>query len=303
MVMITSIRPQTRLRLAIFLILMAALFNALMAAAVKSADSASLSPEMLVFWRNLICLILTVPWVLVEFGKENFWNKIRSPDIGMQVIRSVAGIAAVYFFFLTLKFLSLSDATLLANVTPIFVPIVAWAWKKKPIHHRIWWGIGVAFCGIVFIMQPGMSVFDPAALIGVAGALCAAVAVLALRMAHYTDPASRTLFYYFLFGSFLTGASTLFNFTDNWLSLTLSDLVPLIGVGILGMVYQIFLTFAAKYAPIKLISCFMYMSVVFSMILQKWIWQRPIPLPTYLGFVLVLTGAMLVIFLYPKEKL
>jgi drug/metabolite transporter (DMT)-like permease len=296
------IRPRTHLIPALIAISFASLFNALLGAVVKYSSD-GLHVEAMVFWRNLVCLVLLLPWLMLASPQKSFAEKIKTKQLFMQIIRALSGLSSVFLFFLSLQYLSLSDATLLANTIPIFIPITAYFWKKIPIIHRLWWGIGVAFVGIIVIIQPGFGVFDPAAFIGLAGSICGSIAVFALRQAHYSEPSERTLFYYFLIAALVAGLITCAHFSDNWLDLTKDQILVLMGLGCLGMAYQICFTFAAKWAPVRLTSSFMYLSVVFSMLLQWTIWKQPVALSSILGFILVFIGAILVVFLYPKEAL
>lgn len=295
-------RPKTHLVPALLAIVAAALLNALMGAFVKYA-SQGLTVESMTFWRNFICLLAVFPWLVHVTPHPTLLAKVKPKNTTMHLIRGLSGLAAVYLFFTTLQYLSLADATLLANAIPIFIPITAYIWKKIPIIHRLWWGIGIAFAGIIVIIKPGLGVFHPASLIGIAGSICGSIAVFALRQAHYSEPPVRTLFFYFFISSVVAGLGTLPRFTENWLHLSGHGLLVLVGLGILGIAYQLCFTYATKWAPVRMSSPLLYLSVVFSMLLQWIIWDQPVPLSSIIGFILVFIGAMLVIFLYPKNKL
>ncbi len=297
------LRPKTHLVPALLAIIAAAFFNALMGAAVKYA-SEGISIEAMTFWRNFICLIFVFPWLShASHGHPSLAKIIRPKNFTMHLVRGVFGLVAIYMFFISLQFLSLTDATLLANTMPIYIPIIAYLWKKIPIMHSLWWGIGMAFLGILFIIKPGFGVFQPASLIGIVGAMFGSIAIFALRMAHFSEPPVRTLFFYFLIASSLAFLGTLPRFSLNWLTLDSHNLVILLGLGGLGMAYQLCFTYAAKWAPVRLTSPFLYLSVVFSMALQWLVWGHTVPLSSIFGFCLVFAGAMLVVYLYPRHEL
>lgn len=295
---------KTRLHLAIFAIIVASFLNAMMGALVKYY-SQGLTVEAITFWRNLVCLVLVLPWLLYTPPRHymHFHHKIRTSQLSIQFIRSLSGLAAIYFFFIALKYLSLANATLLANTIPIFIPITAYVWKKIPIIHRLWWGLGTAFAGIVIIIHPGFGEFHPAIFAGLAGSICGSIAVFALRLSHYSDPPVRTLFYFFFIASIVAGLITLFRFSENWHVMTSGEYLVLISLGCLALLYQLCVTFATKWGPVRLTSSFMYLSVVFSMLLQWLVWDQPVPFSSILGFLLVFAGAITVVYLYPKEQL
>ncbi|MGE5196542.1 MAG: DMT family transporter [Anaerolineae bacterium] len=202
-------RPPVKLFIAIPCILLAALLNALMGASVK-ASSAHVSTEMIVLWRNLVSLVLLFPWICFSSPEKPLHEKLMTRQWGMQLIRSLSGLVSVFLYFYSLRYLSLSDATLLFNTMPIFVPITAYLWKKHPIPHRLWWGIGLAFAGVAFVIGPSTQVFQLASLLAIGSGMAGSVATFALRLAHYTEPSSRTLFYYFFISTIVTAVASLF---------------------------------------------------------------------------------------------
>lgn len=295
-------RPETRSHLAIPGIIVASIFNASMGACVKlSLDH--LSIEALTFWRNFISLLLFFPWVLWLPPRGNLKEKLKVTHWKMVAIRSITGLASVVLFFYSLKSLSLSDSLLLVNTMPIFIPFVAYFWKGFPIFHRLWWGIGSAFIGLVFILTPGSLPFHWATLSALTAGLLAAVAMIALRMSHYSEPSYRTIFYTFLICASVMGLATLFNFEKSWHALTLPQAMLVISIGILGLLYQTCITWAAKHGPMRLISSFTYSGVVFSALLDYWIWNNYLSLSFYLGFFFIVLGAILITVLYPKKDM
>ena len=63
------------------------------------------------------------------------------------------------------------------------------------------------------------------------------------------------------------------------------------------------MTISAKFAPIRLISPLVYLSFVFGVIIQYFIWGERIADGVILGFCLIVVGTVLLIFLYPKDDL
>lgn len=284
-------RPKTHFKLAIFFMLLGALFNALMGAVVKLA-SPTLSPETMVFVRNLICLVLIFPWINLKHLAFHNWK--------LQLIRGAFGLTSILLYFYSLRFLSLSDATLLFNTMPIFVPLVAYLWKRIPMQHNLWWGLGIAFGGILVIMHPGITIIHYASFVAIGAAITSAVSSLAVRFAHYQDPTSHILFFYFVITTVLSGFITLYHFDANWVHLNFQMIQLLIWIGLFGLGWQVCFTMAAKYAPIRVSSIFVYASVVFSMMIDHWYWHQEISSVVFVGFGLIVIGAALVVYLYKE---
>ncbi|MBI2743926.1 MAG: DMT family transporter [Chlamydiales bacterium] len=292
-------RPKTDLRFAIPCVLIASFFSAATGAVAKYA-SPTLSIELMVFGRMLLSLIVIGLWI--EFSRPVSWKeKLKTREWPVHTVRGIFGLGSVFFYYYSLKHLFLTDATLLFNVMPIFVPFVAFVWRRIPMPHQIFWGIGVAFIGLIIVLKPGVGVFQPAAGYALLAGLCGAVASVALRFAHYTEPFERTLFYFFLVGAIGSGIGVFLNAEANWKALDLQALWYLALIGLFGVAFQILYTLASKHAPVRLISVFLYAGVIFSMIFDWWLWGNPLSLSTFAGFALIVLGAWLMVYLFPKD--
>ena len=221
----------------------------------------------------------------------------------MHLVRGAAALCALFLFFSSLKFLDLSDAVLLSNTMPIFIPFILYFWKGVPIQHRLWWGISLAFIGILVTMQPGLGVFQPASILALLSAIASGVGTVALRFAHFHESPTRTLFYYFFVTAIFALIVSLLHPVENWESLNSTSIGWLAAIGLGGLGWQICLTLATKYAPVRLTSIFLYTSVIFSMVLDLLIWQKPISIVVIIGFLLIACGAWLVAHMFPKEHL
>jgi drug/metabolite transporter (DMT)-like permease len=295
-----GIRPKTNLRLAIPAVLVASLFNALMGMIVKISSS-SLSTSSMITWRNLINLMFILPWLLWIPPRGHLIEKVKTHQIGMHLIRACSGLTSVFLYFYSLKYLLISDATLLFNTFPIFIPIVAYLWRRTRTPPMMWWGIGIAFLGIVLTLHPGSGVVQMASLCAIASGMLGAVSYTAIRYSHYTEPSRRTMFYYAFIAFIIAGLVSLIDFSGNWMQLNPQKLWLLLALGVTGMVNQTCLIQALKHAPARLMSCFMYSSVIFAMMIDWWLWGNSLSLLSYLGFALILLGAIWIFLFYPKE--
>jgi drug/metabolite transporter (DMT)-like permease len=296
-------RPKIRLQIAIPLMLVVSFFMALIALLAKISATFSTTSSLL-FWRNAISLVLLLPWLRWAPPRTSpVLEKLKTKEWKLHLIRGLSGFFSVYLFFYSLNFLDLTSATVLWNTMPIFVPLVVLAWHRIPIYHNLWWAIGISFVGILLILQPGTDIFQSAALIPLLAGIFGAVALVSLRSGHYSEPSWRLMFYLFVISIICSGLSSLFSFESSWKPLTLEQLGLLISIGVLGFFYQLTLTFALKFAPIRLLSPFLYLSMIFTLLFDKEIWNVSFSTLTLIGFFCVLAGVFLTVVLYPKEGL
>ncbi len=259
--------------------------------------------EAILFWRNLVGMVVVIPWIAIAGPPLSIPEKLKTQQGKMHLVRGVSSFVSVMLYYYSLKFLSLTTATLLFNTIPIFIPIVAYLWKGILIIHRLWWGLGVAFLGIIFAMNPGSDLFHPASFLALASGVTGAVSFVSLRFSSFSETLYRTLFYLFLVGMVCSGFLTLITYKTSWLSLDLHEVFWLILIGIAGLLYQIFLTQSSKFAPVRLIGIFIYTAVIYAMGIDTFVWKVRLSAMTHIGFFLILAGAVLLVLLYPKEDL
>jgi drug/metabolite transporter (DMT)-like permease len=295
-----AFKPETHLTRAISFILLAACFNALLSALTKYSYSLLTGMQM-VFARNLIALVLFSIWLISTRKESSIVQFLRPSSYAMQITRGLAGFSSICFFIFSLKTIPLSDAMVLFNTMPIFIPITAYLWRGIKIHHRTWWGMIIAFIGIIFIIQPSSGILGIGTLFALLSGVAGSISTLSLRFSHYSDPSSRTLFHYFLICTILSAVALPFEHGSVHNAFTREGLFLLAGIGVLGLIFQVFFTLSTKYAPARLISPFYYSTVIFSVILDSLIWHVSIDRDKIIGMALVLLGVCLVVLLYPKE--
>jgi drug/metabolite transporter (DMT)-like permease len=254
-------RPHDVRRGASLMVASAALFAG-MSFTVKLA-SRSLPSTQVVFYRNALALLMLLPWVL-RLGPGG----LRTSHLREHLVRSVAGLAAMYCFFYALAHMRLGEAVLLNYSLPLFVPFFEQAWLGERTVGGIWWALGVGFLGLVLILRPGVGIFNPVALVAVVSAILAALAQVGIRRLTHTEPATRIVFY---FASFSTAISVL-PLLRRWQAPDRSLWGLLLAMGLQATLAQILLTRAYSYAPAAQVGPFIYSSVVFAGLIDGWFW-------------------------------
>jgi drug/metabolite transporter (DMT)-like permease len=246
---------------ALFMTVSALLFAG-MSLAVKVASRGLPNPEI-VFFRNVLGLAVLLPLTL-PLGARG----LATRHLAEHLVRGLAGLAAMYCFFYAIAHLRVADAVLLNYSLPLFMPLIAWAWLKEPVPGRLWWVLALGFAGLLLILKPGLSLFNPVALVGVAAAVLAALAQVGIRRLTRTEPVTRIVFY---FGVIATAVSAV-PLAGVWRRPDASQWGVLIALGVLATLAQLALTRAYAHAPAAQVGPFIYMSVVFTTVLEGGLW-------------------------------
>jgi len=291
-------KPHLNIKKMIPIILLADVMIALQGASVKLAGEYFTS-SFLVFTRFCFNLLFLLIWV--GYKRGSFRTLFQTQAWRNHAIRSLCGVGAVYAYYLALIYLPISTATLLFFSFPLFIPIVTRIWLKIKIIHRLWWGLGIAFIGLVFIIKPGVGFFNPYAIIPIVGSVLAAIAGVAIRQLHYTDSPKTIMAYAFLTGVVIAAPIQLFHHDFSTEIFTLTSILLLIGVGVFSTLFQGLYTLAARYAPARLLSPFIYLCFFFTAIEDVLIWKHPMHLGLIIGFSLILAGTTLYVLMYPKD--
>lgn len=262
------------------------------AVSIFAARSASV-PQM-IFFRNLISLIIILPWML-KHGKTSF----KTSRIGLILARSVTSILTPGLMFIAIQKTSLVDASLLSNSAPLFVPFIVALCFKKSINHRLWPALIIGFIGIAFILKPDVHSFDGGALFALAAGVCMAISTVAVRLTTTTEKIHTVLFYLFLIGALLMLPLTCFY----WQTLNLKILLELTLMGILAALGQAAFVKACHYATATQLAPFGYSTVIFAGMIDFALWGKIPDWLSIVGILFVCAGGVLTILITRQKQL
>ncbi|MCG8036508.1 MAG: DMT family transporter [Candidatus Thiodiazotropha taylori] len=260
---------------ALFILLSEFMF-ASMGAVVKQLTQ-SLPSEMAVFMRNLFGVALLLP--LVWGGG---FVRLKTQVFHLHLLRSVAGVSAMYCFFYALANLPLADGMLLKMTSPLFMPLIAWYWLSEPMYRTVLLAIGIGFVGVILVLNPGGE-FNQIALIGLLGGVFASLAKVSLRRLGKTEPSVRVVFYFALLSTMISAIPMGWSwqqptFTEWWLFALL---------GVFGTLGQLLLTRGYAIATAARVSPFTYTSVLFGAAYGYLFWGETLSLQFIFGAFLI----------------
>jgi len=261
------------------LFVLGASFMFAMVGTLVKVVSTSLDNEMIVFFRNACSLIFILPWL--AYSRPS--GGIKTSCLRLHLLRSAAGLGAMYCFFYAIAQLRLSEAFLLSSTSPLFIPLIAYVWMGEEVTYSARGAIVVGFIGIVLILKPGFGTFRPAMLVALAAGVLAALAMTTIRRMSFSEPAIRIVFYFTIFSTVISAGPLIWT----WRSPLTGIWWLLILMGLLAAVGQFFLTKGYSLAPAARVGPLSYGNVVFATI-NGWIfWGETMGLLTWAGAFLV----------------
>lgn len=161
-----------------------------------------IAPELhatvIVTLRNLLTLLLLLPWVLPQRGAL-----MRTTRLGAHAWRGCLGAVGMITWTYCLTIMPLAHATALSFTAPLFSTLFAIVFLKESGGLTRWLALLAGFGGVLIILRPSMSGFDWHALIVMFATSAWAVTGLFVKSLSRTEPPLRMVFYMNLFMLFL----------------------------------------------------------------------------------------------------
>jgi len=219
-------------------LLAAAFFFSVMSVIVKVAGQ-RLPIAEIVFARSVV--MLAIAYVLVRRAGVPLWGN-RKP---LLILRGLSGFAALFCFFYAITKLPLADITVLHFTNPAFTAILAMIFLKESMRPLEVLGLIVCLAGVILVTQPdfifgenarSLNLF--AVSVALAGSLLSSIAYTTVRKLGESDHHLVVIFYFPL----VSIPVVLPLMAGRMLWPTMVEWGLLLGVGIVTLIAQVFLT-------------------------------------------------------------
>lgn len=277
---------------AVTLMLISAFAFSIMSAMVKLSGDIPIFEK--VFFRNLVGLIIA--YIMVRNNKSRLLGKRENQKYLFS--RSILGLLGVILNFYALRYLVLSDASMLNKISPFFVTLFAIMFLKEKIKKLHIPTLIIVFLGALLIIKPQFNFSVMPSLAGFVSAMFAAGAYTLIRFLSGREK-SATIVFYFTFISVIAMFPLMIL---NYQKPTIIQFVFLIGTGIFAAIDQFALTNAYRYAPAGEVSIYNYISIIFSAIIGFIIWSEVPDFLSVIGTVVIIAVAIF-IYVYNEKDI
>ena len=123
-------------------------------------------------------------------------SRLRSAAPALQIGRGLGLLGSAVFFTAGLRFLAMADATAMSFVSPLFITALSIPVLGEKVGLRRWSAIVVGLLGVLIVVRPGTSAFNPASIFPLLSSVSWACGiVLTRKMSHSNDGMVTTLGY------------------------------------------------------------------------------------------------------------
>ena len=240
--------------------------------------------SIIVFIRVFVSMMILFPLIHLKHNET-----LKTKRYPLHLLRATTGFISIYLLALSLKFLPVSNATLLFMTYPLFAPILLAIFLKNSLSLSSLIAIVIGFIGVLLVLHPNTHSFlQHSALIGLGSGFLAAIGVLIVKKLASTEPASRIVFYFSLNATIIALIPTY----HHWKTIDLFTGCQLITIGIFGLLYQYCLAYALQHGKTVLVMPTLYTAIIFGT-LADWFMGIATPhINTLFGFMCVFLGVI-----------
>jgi len=244
-----------------------------------------------VFQLLLIKYFFVLLLSLIESRRKKNISFYKSKNIKMQIFRSVLSVLESGFFVLSFKYLSLADAHSVGSLAPVIVVALSAVILKERVSTKTWIAIFIGFIGVLIILRPTSSIFDPKALLPLVAAFVLGLYQIITKKVSEYDSTEVSLFY-----TSIVGIITMsFLASSFWKPIDSSSYILFLAIGVffsLGIYLQII---ALSKARASIIQPFHY-TLIFWAIILGYIFYDDVPdIFTIIGALIITTSGIFVI--------
>jgi drug/metabolite transporter (DMT)-like permease len=249
----------------------------------------------IVFWRSSVALI---PIILYLIWRGEFPRALKTKRPLGHLKRSTYGCVSMFFAFVSLAYLPLALATALGFLAPlVLIPIAIITLREHPGWLVIAATFG-GFGGVFLMLWPMLSTpgIDHATLLGIGAgvvfAVTTAFAKVQIKALTTTEPSGTIAFYF----AVVCSIGGLLSLPFGWASISVNNIVFLIGAGLTGGLAHIAMTEALARAPASTLSAFEYTAMIWAIAIDLLVFGvLPAPI-SLMGGVLIVLAAAIVAF-------
>ncbi len=233
------------------------------------------------FYRNIIA-IWPFLFLIFVMGKREIMTIKTSPRT--IVVRSVLGTISLALTFGAFAMMPLADATAFLFTSSLLIPALGFFFLGEKVGWQRWGAVMLGFMGVLIMLQPDGQVNLAGAGVALAAACMHAALQIILRSLGKTERPETVTFYFVFIGTFVA----LIPMPLVYVQPTWNEVPFIIGLGLTGVVAQVLISTAYKYAPAAIVTMFNYSGIIWATLFGWYFWDE---FPTHT----ILTGAAVVI--------
>ncbi len=196
-------------------------------------------------------------------GRRASGQSARPRNPGLQIARGLCVVLSSILFVYGVRRMTMAQATTINFISPILIAVLSVPLLGETVGLRRWAAAGTGLLGMLVVVRPGFGGFQPAALFGIGGAFCWAMALIITRKIAVSDAAETTVLWTAAIG--VAVLTVLLPFGMAWPDPRQFGLALLLGV--LASAGQWIVILAHRLAPASVLAPFFYTQLIWVTVL------------------------------------
>ena len=241
---------------------------------------------VLLFVKYTFCLIFS----FFIAKKNNVKNYYLSNNYKIQITRCILSVCEACFFVLSFRYLALADAHTIGSLSPVLVVFFSYLILREKINLATWVAIGISFFGVILIMRPGLTIFNPYLVIPLLAAFFYSLFQIATRLNAQYDDNETMLFYNGLIGVIITSILSIFF----WQPLHSFSFIFFIFLGFffcMGLFLQIK---ALSITPASVLAPYNYTIIVWAILFGLVVYKEIPDIFTIIGAIIIVVSGLFI---------
>lgn len=250
-------------------------------------------PTVEVAWmRYLVFVAIMCPAVIAASpGKA-----LRTARPWLQTLRGLTLVASSLLFMSALRVLPIAEATTAGFVSPIFVTLLSIVFLREAVGLRRWIATIAGLIGVIIVVRPGTSAFQPGALLAIASALCWACSLVATRRIVGHDGSVTTMAYTALSGLVVLSALMPFVFVMP----SVADLALGACIGLAATSGHWLVVLAYRHSDASVLAPLTYVQVIWATVLGYLVFGNIPDVYTFTGAAVIISSGL---YIAHRERL
>ena len=250
------------------------------------ALGASFDSFQILFFRCAVGAVALLPLAL-RYGFGTYATR----RAGLHVVRTLVGISAMACFFYALTHMALAEATAILFSRPLFTTILAVVVLGEVVRWRRATATVVGFIGILIIVRPGATAFEPAALVAVLGAMLAGATIITIKKLSATEATVVIVFWFTIGGTVLALIPAMLV----WRTPTGAEWGLLVLMGLLGLAGQAAMTRGFSLGEASAVVSFDYLRLIFAGLIGIVLFAEVPDIWSVTGAAIIIAGTLYII--------
>jgi len=276
---------------ALILMLAAGLFSIMIVLIKVTGQHLHVAQILLV--RQAMMTAIVAPAVIRGFPGV---LKTNRPDL--QLARVLFAIGAMVMGFTAVIHMPLADATALGFAKSFFVTIFAVLILKETVGPRRWGAVAIGFIGVLIMLRPGTDAFTVYGVMAVAGAACAGLVMVVIRLLSRTESATTILAWQAIgVGLVVVGPAIWF-----WQWPTPFEWVLLIAMGVVSYLAQMANIHAYKWGEASVLASLDYVRLLYATVWGYLVFATLPGIATWIGSAIIVAASIYTIWREARKK-